>query len=354
MTTKLRAAAIGLGLALTLAAGQARAAEPPAASSTESAATREVLLLPVEAEGLPPADRQALDDRLRPIFEHPDIELIEPQKNRREPLESCPDEACLRKLAREHGASHVVRATVVADGRDFVATLEVLTLDRDEPASTIDASCQICGLAEFDELLEARAVAARDQILATPQFGRLEIVGQPLGARVHVDGKWRGQLPFSESLSIGHHELIVVADGHFRKVVPIETLAGVEQRLTVELAPKPIPRWSRTVGWTSLGIGLGALTTGAAFIAVHGQPAALRCKSGELGLVDDEGDCRWLRQTLGAGVGLTVAGIAAATAGITLLSIDGSRRRARARAAAGDVEIRALVGINRIGLRIRF
>jgi hypothetical protein len=337
MMAKLRAATIGLALAL--AAPQARAAEPPAAPSNT---TRTVLLLPVEAEGLLPADREALDDRLRPVFEHPDIELLEPEQ-----LEPCTDEQCLRKLAREHGASHVVRAEVVADGRDYIATIEVLTLARDEPASTIDASCQICGVAEFDERLAARAVAARDLILAVPQFGRLEVVGQPSGARVRVDGKWRGQLPFSENLGVGQHELSIIADGHYRKVVPIETLAGVEQRLTIELAPKPTPKWARSVGWATLGIGLGSLATGAVFIALDGQPAAIRCKSSDPELVDGDGDCRWLRRTLGVGVGLTVVGIASATAGITLLTIDGSRRRARA-------SIHAQLGFNRVGLRIHF
>ena len=340
MSATLRAVVIALALALV--SGRARAAEPPAKHT--------VLLVPLEAEGLLPADRDALEERLRPAFEHPDIELLSPSK-----LDPCADETCLRALGREHEASHVVRAKVVADGRDYVAELEVIDLDRELPASTIDASCQICGLAEFDDRLAARAVAARDLILAMPRVGRVEIVGRPEHARVRVDGELRGRLPFSGELPVGRHELIVIADGHFRQVVPIETMAGVEQRLEVELAPKPIPQWQRTVGWTTLGTGIGSLVTGFALIGVHGQPATLRCESThDPSVVDGDGDCRWLRRTLGAGVGLTAIGIAAATTGATLLAIDMTRRRAHARAEDSDVEVRALLGLNRVGLWVRF
>lgn len=342
MSATLRAVIVGLVLAATTAT-PARAAEPPAE------AKRTVLLLPLEAEGLLPADRKPLEDRLRSAFEHPDIELLAPNK-----LESCSDEPCLRELGREHGASHLVRAQVLADGRDYVAQLEVIRIDRELPPSTIDASCEICGLAEFDDRLAARAVAARDLILTTPQVGRLQLVGRPDHARVRIDGELRGHLPFSEELPVGRHELIVIADGHFRQVVPIEIVAGVEQRLEVELAPKPIPQWQRSVGWTTLGIGIGSLGTGTVLIGIHGQPAALRCNSDEPGVVDVDGDCRWLRSTLAPGIGLTVVGIAAATTGATLLAIDATRRRAHARADNNDVEVRALLGFNRVGLRIKF
>jgi hypothetical protein len=342
MSARLYAAIVSL--LFVLAAAPARAAEP-------AEAKHKVLLLPLEAEGLLPADRDALEHRLRPAFEHPEIELLSPALPE---LESCSDEPCLRSLAREHGASHVVRAQVLADGRDYIAQLEVMNLDRELPASTIDASCQICGLAEFDDRLAARAVAARELILATPRVGRLLIVGRPTDARVRVDGQLRGRLPFSEELPVGQHELIVIADGHFRQVVPVETLAGVEQRLEVALAPKPIPQWQRSVGWTTLGIGIGSLATGTVLIGVHGQPATLRCESDGSEVVDADGDCRWLRRTLGAGVGLTVMGIVAATTGATLLTIDATRRRAHARADTRDVEVRALLGLNRVGLWIRF
>lgn len=322
----------------------------PAEAASPKDSKHKVLLLPIEAEGLLPADREALDERLRPAFDHPDIELIEPAK-----IEPCSDDACMRELGREHGASHVVRAVVTADGRDYVATLSVLNLDREVPSSTIDASCQICGIAEFDDRLASRAVAARDLIVVTPRVGRLEIVGGPSDARVRVDGELRGRLPFSGELPVGPHELVVTADGHFRQVVPIETLAGVEQRLEIELAPKPIPHWQRTVGWTTLGIGIGSLTTGTVLLGVHGQPATLRCNAADdPGVVDSDGDCRWLRSTLGPGVGLTVVGIAAATTGVTFLAIDATRRRAHARKTTSNVEIRPMLGLTRVGLWIRF
>lgn len=337
-------------LLLAWLAAPAQAAEPPPAGK------HPVLLMPMAAEGLLPADRATLEQHLRAAFEHPEIELLTVADHDpcSEDEQQEGEEACLRALARELGAAHLIRAQVLADGRDYMAKFEVFNLDRETPPSTIDASCQICGLAEFEDRLAARAVAARDLVLATPRVGRVQLVGTPTDARVRVDGELRGRLPFSAELPAGKHELVIVADGHFREVLPIETVAGVEQRIEVRLAPKPIPQWQRSVGWTTLGIGVGSLATGTALIGVHGQPAALRCKSGEPGVVDADGDCRWLRSTLGAGVGLTVVGIAAAATGVSLLAIDATRRRAHARAAASNIEVRALVGFNRVGLRIRF
>lgn len=340
----LRTAATVLALLLALVTEQARAAGPP----REQTGKHVVLLLPIEAEGLLAADREALEQRLRPAFEHPDLDVITPSE-----VEPCGDGACLLELGREHGASHVIRTTIVADGRDYLAQIDVLVVADDEHVDTVDASCRICGLAEFDDRLAARAVAAREWILATPRVGRLEIVGRPADARVRIDGQLRGSLPYAGELSVGAHELVVIAGGHFRQSIPIDTLAGVSQRLEVQLAPKPMSPWHRSAGWATLGVGLGSLTTGAILIAVHGQPATLRCDSGEPTDIDGDGDCRWLRRTLGVGVGLTAIGAAAATVGVTLLTIDARRRRAHEHT-TDRAQIGALIGLDRVALRIRF
>src|SRR5690606_30032574 len=271
-------------------------AGPPSGSAERPT----VLLLPIESEGLLAADLQALERRVRPAFEHAGIELITAKSD-----PPCADEPCLRALGIEHRASHVVRTTIVAEGRDYRAQIDVLVVAEESHVDTIDASCEICGLAEFDDRLAARAVVARDWILARPRVGRLEVIGRPHEARVRIDGRWRGALPYSGELSEGRHELTVIAGGHFPQTVPIETLAGVSQRLEVRRAPKPVAPWHRSVGWATVGIGLGSLTTGAILIGVHGQPATLRCDSGEPSDVDVDGDCRWLRRTRELGIGLT-------------------------------------------------
>lgn len=346
--TKLCSLALGLLLALGVQA-RARAGEAPGSTKSEQ---HTVLLLPLAAEGILASDLEALEDRLRSAFEDPQIAIVSPDE-----LGPCSeelDEPCLRELGREHGASHVVRVEVVADGRDYIAQLIVLAVEDDGPASLIDAGCEICGLAEFDDRLAARAVAARDSILAAPQLGRLEVVGHPDDARVRIDGQWRGRLPYDGELGVGPHELIVSADGHYRKIIPIETLAGVSQRLEVELVPKPVHGWRRPTGWALFGSGVASLVTGTALIGVHGSPATLRCSAPEPGLIDAEGDCRWLRRTLGAGAGLSAVGIAAAATGATLLIIDARRRSAHQRAEQRNTQLSARVGLDYVELQIRF
>lgn len=342
-------ARIVLGLLALGVSARVEAAEPPGDANAKA---QTVLLLPLEAEGVLASDREALEDRLRSAFEDPAIAIVTPTE-----LGACAEELtepCLRELGRDHAASHIVRAEIVADGRDYVAQLIVLAVDGDGPASLIDAGCQICGFAEFDDRLAARAVAARDLILATPQVGRLELVGHPDDARVRIDKQWRGRLPYDGELSVGPHELIVSADGHYRKVIPIDTLAGVSQRLVVDLAPKPVHDWRRPTGWALLGSGIASVVTGSALIGVHGSPATLRCSSPDPSLVDADGDCRWLRRTLGAGVGLTAVGLAAAATGTTLLVIDARRRSAHERAENRNTQISARVGLDYVELQIRF
>lgn len=331
--------AIVIGSLLALASGRARAQSPTVASEA-----RIVVLLPIEAEGLLEADRVALERRIRPAFEHPQIRLITPS----DPV-ACTDEDCLLEIGHEHGAHHVVRTVILAEGRDYVARIDVLFVAEGELVDTIDASCQICGLAEFDDRLAARAMIAREWILATPVVGRLLVVGGPQEARVRIDGRWRGNLPYSGDLGVGSHRLIVAAGGYFRRELPIETLAGVEQRLDVRLIPKPVQSWQRSVGWASLGVGLGSLTLGAILIGVDGQP--IRCP-GQASEVD--GDCVGIRQTSGAGIAMAVVGGVSTAVGVSLLVVDHRRRYAHQRVAERAPEVRARLGLGRVALWIRF
>jgi hypothetical protein len=309
--------ALALTSLLTFAPAQARAASPADKAGDQHV----VVLLPIESEGLIPSDSAELEQRLRLVFEYPQIRLITPRE-----AASCSDEPCLIQLGRELGAKHVVRTKVVADGRDYVAQVDVLLVEDGALFDTIDASCRICGLAEFDDRLAARTVIARDWILTTPLVGRLRLEGGPHEARVRVDGRWRGQLPYSGDLSVGRHQLVVSSSGYFSRTLPIETLAGVEQRLAIELEPKPIQRWHRGVGWATLGVGLGSLTAGAILIGADQQATG---------------------RTIGAGVGLAVLGAAATTVGASLLVIDSRRRLAHG-------QLRGQVGLGRIDLWLRF
>lgn len=339
---------LALMLALTSIWGRAEAREP----EPSTPAIHTVLLVPLAAEGLASADRERLTASLHTAFEHAEITVLAPTK-----LEACPDESCLRGLGRAHGVSYVVSVEVVADGRDFAGGLTVVPVATAAPASIIDADCPICGLAEFEDRLAARAVVARDLILAPPRFGRLELIGGPEHALVRVDGRVRGRVrdrlhpPLTTELEVGPHKLVVSADAHYRQVVPIEATAGITQRIELELEPKPRLGWHRPTGWALLGSGAASLVTGVALIAAHGSPASLRCQTGgrasDPEFVDQDGDCRWLRQTRGPGIGLTAVGLAVAGAGVGLLIVDAGRSRTQP-------ELRVGVGVRQLDVQLRF
>jgi hypothetical protein len=344
-----RALTLALTLALTSIWGRrAEAREPEPAAPT----LHTVLLVPLAAEGLASGDRERLTASLHTAFDHAEITVLAPTK-----LEACADEPCLRGLGRTHGVSYVVLVEVVADGRDFAGGLTVVPVASAAPASIIDADCPICGLAEFEDRLAARAVVARDLILAQPRFGRLELIGAPEHAVVRMDGRVRGRLhqPLTTELEVGPHKLVVSADAHYRQVVPIEAKAGITQRIELELEPKPRLGWHRPTGWALLGSGAASLVTGVALIATHGSPASLRCQTGgrasDPEFVDQDGDCRWLRQTRGPGIGLTAVGLAVAGAGVGLLIVDAGRSRARSRA---QPELRVGVGVRQLDVQLRF
>ena len=334
-----------------LGPGRADARAP--ATAARPGAT--VLLVPLASEGLAAADHRQLSDSLHAAFDHAELTVVAPDE-----LDACagqpgqPDEPCLRALGRAHSATHVVQVHVVADGRDFAGELRVVAVDDPGPASLVDASCEICGLSEFDDRLAARAVAARDLILATPVLGRVEVLGVPEHARVRIDRRLRGRGPVEAELEAGPHQVAVSAPGHYRELVPIVTAAGVTQRVEVDLRPKPRLAWQRPTGWALLGSGTASTVTGIALIAADGSTASSRCRTTDPEVVDPDGDCRWLRATQGAGITFTTLGIVAAGVGTGLILVDASRARARKTGHALGPQLRLGLGLARVDLRLRF
>ena len=97
-----------------------------------------------------------------------------------------------------------------------------------------------------------------------PDKGSLRLQGVPAGARVLVDGVFRGQGPLTAALELspGKHLVQVQADGHLPWEVRVQIEAGKEAGEAVTLEPES----SGSTLWLVSGITTAALT--ATFLAV--------------------------------------------------------------------------------------
>ncbi|EDM73834.1 hypothetical protein PPSIR1_16270 [Plesiocystis pacifica SIR-1] len=86
--------------------------------------------------------------------------------------------------------------------------------------------------------------------------------------------------------------------------------------------------WARAAGWAAIGTGAALTITGIALMATNGRPYGQLCSGAD---VDADGDCRYVLDTLPAGIGFAVAGVALAGGGVGLSVWARQDRRAQAR-----------------------
>jgi hypothetical protein len=89
--------------------------------------------------------------------------------------------------------------------------------------------------------------------------------------------------------------------------------------------------------------GRGPLAGGAPMLALHGREIDRRCGPDTR---DADGDCQWVHRTRGGGIAMTLAGVALAGTGVTLLLLE--RRRPR------PSELRAMLSPRHVGLSLSF
>jgi hypothetical protein len=172
---------------------------------------------------------------------------------------------------------------------------------------------------------------------------------RPRSARVEVDGAFVGKGRVSTLVTPGEHQIRVSARGYDPQELKLSVTRGVTRSVEVRLTHPELPgRLHRPLAIGALAAGAVGIGVGAALVAADGQPLARRCGSEDPQNFDAEGDCRYVHETLGAGVAVTAIGVGLAGAAATLLVIDASRRKRRGNAWAGRVRLH--VGPGRVGL----
>lgn len=341
--------------------------EPEPLSELEQSGERSVVLLPIRFEDrMAEADQRELEAILSTAFEHPGVTTYQGQKVTRAQSSVCGedlDDACMRAIGTELGATHVVELVVRSQDRDFNLEFRVIRVASQRDPNIVEFDCEVCGIAEVRDRVAAQAAQLRDRLLVDAEPGRVLVEGSPEGAKVSVDGRRVGEVPFEGELSTGEHELLISARGYYNRYVPVTVSPGSVERIVIELEPDlgEDRAWQRPTGWALVGVGSAAIVSGTALLLIDGRPYAGRCS--DPANIDVNGTCRWIYQTGAGGIAILSVGIAAASVGATMLAFNrpakprkskspesAKAERARARAASLQVGF----GLNHLTLSGRF
>lgn len=267
--------------------GIAAAEEPQTREVIPSSTGMPVVIVPDVIEGeLPELDRAAVHQALRRGLAAKELELID----------ATPDNE-----AAERPDAHRVELHVVAGARTYEVELRAYRPAEPDAFMTASGRCEICGLAELEQLVLARADALRQRLTGE------------LSPAQDTTASGRVRPPPARTYRMGS-------------------------------ADRPRGSAQRALGGVSLGIGLATLVSGAVLIGIDGNEIRSRCD--DPAARDIDGDCRWVHRTLGGGVAMTVVGTALAATGVALLVVDHRRGRRS--------DVRALVAPNRVALSVSF
>jgi hypothetical protein len=198
-------------------------------------------------------------------------------------LAGCTTPACLEKIAKIVGAERFVTLKVEASAGAYAFEIEVLGLDGQSLKSS--GTCPVCTVSEAGEQIGAavaEALAGPGEEIPTAVTGEptIQIVTDPQGARLTIDGKDIGVAPYRGSLAPGPHRIVASREGYEAVEMDIDVAAdqadvqSFEVKLTVrETAPPPPPRSRpfRTLKWAGAGATVAALAWGSVWIAVDGK-----------------------------------------------------------------------------------
>ncbi len=244
---------------------------------------------------------------------------------------SCTDAACIKKVARATGVTHVVAAKVAVADRDYHVSLSLYDGKTGDRMAHTEEGCEICGIADAGELVATAAATLRTKLEALARGpARLSIASEPKGATVSIDGEIVGTTPLDRELIPGKHLVRLTAENYVSVEREITLVEGVAEnlRITLEKVPSRLPK--RPWGYASLAVGIAALGTGVFFTALHDRPYKIggNCKGGD---VDARGNCRYLWDTKWYGMAGVLAGAALVTLGIAVLINTAGAKKRRAR-----------------------
>ena len=222
----------------------AEAKRATAAGATKAAITSNaddamrVAIVPPIVEGeLAASDRDALVGAVERGLGSDSYELLSTPAGARIDDKPCKTQVCRQALAQKLDATHLVELHVKAASREYEVELRAYGADDSEPFATAAGACNICGLAELEQMVASKADALRQRLTNRELAPALVAVSSvPSGGTVRIDGVDVGVTPYSGEVQPGPHTIEVVRDGFFAETVPVphDGICTVLVRCTAE------------------------------------------------------------------------------------------------------------------------
>jgi hypothetical protein len=302
--------------------------------------------------GLGTADREHLRARSRAALLGPwvrvadDAQLAEAEK--------CEDHACRRRSLAAHDVTYWLTTELEGRDRMYVVRTALWSAHESEALAHAEERCVVCGRVELAELVAAQTLTMRRFLTETEsEPAAFDIVARPRSARISVDGVELGRGRVRTEVRPGTHRIRVTARGYDPQELTLPVTRGVTRAVEVRLTHPELPgRLHRPLALGALGTAAVGIGVGAALVAADGDPVARRCGPDDAASLDADGDCRYVHQTLAAGVTVAALGVGLASAAATLLIIDASRRKRHGEAWARRYGVK--LGIGRGGVAVSF
>jgi hypothetical protein len=359
-------------LAVGNAHARVRVQDPTSPDATAegggSGATAAILPLAVDGE-ISEVDETALTTELVDGLRRGAFGVVDPADVARadSAAGSCANSECVKKIAAATGATHVVRARVVIEDRDYGVTVDLYDGGSGAVVASSSDNCEICGISEAGNLMASAAATLRTKLDALAQGpATLAVTSTPVGAEVRIDGQLVGTTPFEGPVIAGKHVLRLSQVDYITVEREVTFVEGVRETLAFELEKVPSRLPNRPWGWAAIGVGAAGLVTSAVFFAFdaqnkgEGRPYKLggACDGDN---VDSDGDCRQVWDTELIAYPTAIVGAALTTLGIAILLSSGKRRRAKKASEAGAATAsrpnrrpRLGIGLGRVSIQGRF
>lgn len=294
---------------------------PPSASAA---------VLPVVVEGpLSDADRQTLTQALVEGLKRGDFVVVGPEAvvAASGKAADCAKPRCFQGIAKAAGATHLVRARVLIDDRDYDVQLELLDGATGVSMARTSEDCEICGIADAAGLMDSAAATLRTKLDALAKGpSTLVLTSSPSGAQVRIDGEIVGVTPLERPLIAGKRVVRVGKDGFISVEREVTFVQGVTEKIsfTLEKVPSRLP--SRPWGWVALSTGVLSIGAAVGFAALRDRDYRIagKCRGGG---EDANNNCERIWNTEWHVLGFALAGASLTTLGIAILV--GSRRRGK-------------------------
>ncbi len=309
-------------------------AEDPLSPAPSNDMNSRLAILPTAIDGMVDegaGERLLLN--LRKGFSRGSFGLVAPESLAGIADASC-DSACMATLKSQENADYAVKSRILVEDRDYIVELDLIaTADNAVVASTRER-CDLCGLAEVGQLLEAQAVVLGRKLEDLIQGPPVIVVDtMPSGALIFIDNQLVGTSPLERPMIEGEHIVRVMLDGYVPDEREVNLIAGVRETLELPLKRTPKTAKFRAIGWASLSLGIPAIAAGAALIYFENTVTG-ECNGAEsLYQKNPDGSfseidkfknstliqCEQVRRTKWGGAGAIAGGAALLTVGVMLL-----------------------------------